>query len=193
MDNDFIKDRFKESMIVKNSIIEDDTLIFKIDLLSKEIVTTLKNGSKIFLCGNGTSAIVTQNIESQMNGIFYYDRPPLNVESLNNNTSYLTAISNLYSFDEVYARLVLSKCNRGDMLIAFSTSGNSNNIINALNMANNLGVKTIGFTGADPGMMLECCGEIISVPSNNKPRINEEHMFIGNLLCEIVESIIYKK
>jgi D-sedoheptulose 7-phosphate isomerase len=193
MDNHYIKDRFRESMIVKNSIIEDDVLVFTIDVISKEIAATLKNGGKVLLCGNGGSATIAQQIASQLTGVFYYDRPPLNVEALHTNTSYITSISNQYSFDEVYARLILAQGNPGDMLIAISASGNSNNVINALRMANKIGMKTIGLTGQDPGMMAECCGEIISVPSNNRPRINETHLVIGNIFCEIVESILYKR
>jgi D-sedoheptulose 7-phosphate isomerase len=193
MDNHYIKDRFRESMIVKNSIIEDDVLLFKIDLLAKEMATTLKNGGKILLCGNGGSATITQQIASQLAGIFYYDRPPLNVEALHTNSSYITSISNQYSFDEVYARMILAQGNPGDMLIAVSASGDSKNVINALNMANRLGMKTIGLTGEDPRLMSECSGDIISVPSGNRPRINETHLLIGNILCEIVESILYKK
>lgn len=193
MDNPYIKDRFRESMIVQNSIIEDDVLVFTIDVVSKEIAATLKNGGKVLLCGNGGSATAAQQIASQLAGIFYYDRPPLNAEALHTNTSYLTSISNQYSFDEVYARMILAQGNSGDMLIAVSASGRSKSVINALNMANRLGMKTIGLTGEDTGLMSECCGEIISVPSSNRPRINETHLLIGNIFCEIVESILYKK
>ena len=193
MDNHYIKDRFRESMIIENSIIDNDVLVFTIDVVSKEIATTFKNGGKLFLCGNGGSATNAQQIASQLSGIFYYDRPPLNAEALHTNSSYITSISNQYSFDEVYARMILAQGNPGDMLIAVSSSGNSKSVINALNMANRLGMKTIGLTGEDTGLMSECCGEIISVPSNNRPRINESHLLIGNIFCEIVESILYKK
>jgi D-sedoheptulose 7-phosphate isomerase len=193
MDNHYIKDRFRESMIIENSIIDNDVLVFTIDVVSKEIATTFKNGGKLFLCGNGGSATNAQQIASQLSGIFYYDRPPLNAEALHTNSSYLTSISNQYSFDEVYARMILAQGNPGDMLIGISTSGNSKNVINALKMANKLGMKTIGLTGEDPGLMKEFCGELISVPSSNRPRINETHLTIGNIFCEIVESIVYKK
>ena len=193
MDNHYIKDRFRESMIIENSIIDNDVLVFTIDVVSKEIATTFKNGGKLFLCGNGGSAANAQQIASQLSGIFYYDRPPLNAEALHTNSSYITSISNQYSFDEVYARMILAQGNPGDMLIGISTSGNSKNVINALKMANKLGMKTIGLTGEDPGLMKEFCGELISVPSSNRPRINETHLTIGNIFCEIVESIVYKK
>jgi D-sedoheptulose 7-phosphate isomerase len=193
MDNHYIKDRFRESMIIENSIIDNDVLVFTIDVVSKEIATTFKNGGKLFLCGNGGSATNAQQIASQLSGIFYYDRPPLNAEALHTNSSYITSISNQYSFDEVYARMILAQGNPGDMLIGISTSGNSKNVINALKMANKLGMKTIGLTGEDPGLMKEFCGELISVPSSNRPRINETHLTIGNIFCEIVESIVYKK
>lgn len=193
MDNHYIKDRFRESMIVKNAIIEDDVLVFTIDVVAKEIAATLKNGGKIFLCGNGGSATNAQQIASLLSGIFYYDRPPLSAEALHTNSSYMTSIANQYSFDEVYSRMILGQGNPGDMLIGISASGNSKSLINALNMANRIGMKTIGLTGEDPGMMKECCGEIISVPSRNRPRINETHLLIGNIFCEIVESVLYKK
>jgi D-sedoheptulose 7-phosphate isomerase len=193
MDNHYIKDRFRESMIIENSIIDNDVLVFTIDVVSKEIATTFKNGGKLFLCGNGGSATNAQQIASQLSGIFYYDRPPLNAEALHTNSSYITSISNQDSFDEVYARMILAQGNPGDMLIGISTSGNSKNVINALKMANKLGMKTIGLTGEDPGLMKEFCGEVISVPSSNRPRINETHLTIGNIFCEIVESIVYKK
>jgi D-sedoheptulose 7-phosphate isomerase len=180
-------------MIIENSIIDNDVLVFTIDVVSKEIATTFKNGGKLFLCGNGGSAANAQQIASQLSGIFYYDRPPLNAEALHTNSSYITSISNQYSFDEVYARMILAQGNPGDMLIGISTSGNSKNVINALKMANKLGMKTIGLTGEDPGLMKEFCGEVISVPSSNRPRINETHLTIGNIFCEIVESIVYKK
>jgi D-sedoheptulose 7-phosphate isomerase len=193
MDNQYIKDRFRESMIIENSIIDDDVLVFTIDVVSKEIATTFKNGGKLFLCGNGGSATNAQQIASQLTGIFYYDRPPLNAEALHTNSSFITSISNQYSFDEVYARMILAQGNPEDMLIGISTSGNSKNVINAFKMANKLGMKTIGLTGKDPGLMKEFCGEVISVPSSNRPRINEIHLKIGNIFCEIVESIVYKK
>lgn len=193
MDNQYIKDRFRESMIIENSIIDDDVLVFTIDVVSKEIATTFKNGGKLFLCGNGGSAANAQQIASQLSGIFYYDRPPLNAEALHTNSSFITSISNQYSFDEVYARMILAQGNPEDMLIGISTSGNSKNVINAFKMANKLGMKTIGLTGKDPGLMKEFCGELISVPSSNRPRINETHLKIGNIFCEIVESIVYKK
>lgn len=193
MDNQYIKERFRESMIVKNSIIEDDVLIFTIDVIAKEIAATLKNGGKILICGNGGSATNAQQMASQLAGIFHYDRPPLNVEALHTNTSYLTAISNTYSFEEAYSRLVLASGNPGDMLIGISASGNSKNIINALIMANRIGMKTIGLSGENGGEMKEYCGETICVPSSNRPRIQESHLLIANIFCEIVESILYKR
>lgn len=193
MDNHYIKDRFRESILANNSIIEDDVLIFTIDVVAKEMAATLKNGGKILICGNGGSAANAQQMASQLSGIFYYDRPPLNVEALNSNSSYLTAVSNNYSFEEVYSRLVLATGNPGDMLIGISTSGNSKNIIKALAMANRIGMKTIGLSGYNGGEMKEYCGETICVPSSNRPRIQESHLLIVNIFCEIIESILYKR
>lgn len=193
MDNHYIKERIRESILVKNSLIEDDVLIFTIDIVAKEMVATFKNGGKVILCGNGGSATNAQNIASCLSGFFYYDRPPLNAEALHVNTSYLTAVANDYSFDEVYARMTLATGNPGDMLIGISTSGNSKNVINALAMANRIGMKTIGITGEDGGSMTEYCSQLINVASKNRPRLHEVHMMIGNILCEIVEALLYKK
>jgi len=124
MDNHYIKDRFRESIEVKSRIIEDDVLVFTIDVVAKEIAATLKNGGKIFLCGNGGSATNAQQIASLLSGIFYYDRPPLSAEALHTNSSYMTSIANQYSFDEVYSRMILGQGNSGDMLIGISASGN---------------------------------------------------------------------
>jgi len=192
MDNHYIKGRLQESIMLISQIIEDDVLVFTIDVVAKEMAATLKNGGKIMICGNGGSSSIAQQIASQLAGIFYYDRPPLNVEALHTNPSYMTSISNIYSFDEAYARLVLASGNPGDMLIGISSSGLSKNVLNALSMANRIGMKTIGISGY-AGKMKEFCGETICVPSENRPRINESHLAIGNILCEIVESILYKK
>lgn len=193
MDSQYIKERMIESILVKNTIFEDDVLVFIIDIVAKEMASTFKNGGKVLLCGNGGSATNAQNIAACLSGFFYYDRPPLNAEALHVNPSYMTSVANDYSFDEVYARMTLAAGNPGDMLIGISTSGKSKNVINALAMANRIGMKTIGLTGEESGLMEEYCAHIINVPSQNRPRIHESHMMIGNILCEIVESILYKK
>jgi D-sedoheptulose 7-phosphate isomerase len=192
MDNQYIKERITESLFIQNSILEDDVLIFTIDIIAKEMAAVFKNGGKILFCGNGGSATNAQNIASNLSGFFYYDRPPLNAEALHVNPSYMTSVANDYSFDEVYARMTLATGNKGDMLIGISTSGKSKNVLNALAMAKRLGMKTIGLTGEDSSSMEEYCSQIINVPSQNRPRIHEAHMIIGNILCEIVESILYK-
>ena len=193
MDSHYIKERIRESIEVKSSIIEDAALLFAIDLVSKEIAATLKNGGKIFLCGNGGSATAAQQIAAQLSGTFFYDRPPLSAEALHTNTSYMTSLSSQHSFDEAYARMVLAQGKPEDMLIGISASGASKSVINAMRMANRIGMKTIGLTGEDASAMKGCCGETISVPSSSRPRINEAHLLIGNIFCEIVESILYKR
>lgn len=193
MDNQYIKERIRESIYVKSTILEDEVLVFTIDIVAKEMAATFKNGGKVMICGNGGSAANAQHIASCLSGYFYYDRPPLNAEALHTNPSYLTLVSNDYSFDEAYARMTLAAGNPGDMLIGISTSGNSKNVINALAMANRIGMKTIGITGESGGSMEEYCSQLINVRSQNRPRLHEAHMMVGNILCEIVEEILYKR
>ena len=141
--------------------------------------------------GNGGSAADAQHLAAELSGKYYYDRPPLNAEALHVNTSYITAVANDYSYDKIYSRLVKGIGKKGDILIGLSTSGNSNNIINALKQAQELGIITIGFTGIGGGEMIKYCNECIEIPSNDTPRIQECHMLIGHSLCEIVEQSIF--
>ena len=143
--------------------------------------------------GNGGSAADAQHIAAEFSGRFYIDREPLFSEALHVNTSYLTAVANDYSFDEVYARMVRAMGKKNDILIGLSTSGNSPNIIKACETANSLGMRTIAFTGESGGKLKEIANYLINVPSKDTPRIQESHIMIGHIICEIVEKTLYKK
>ncbi len=152
-----------------------------------------KNGEKVLFCGNGGSAADAQHLAAEFSGRFYYDRPPLYAEALHVNTSYLTAVANDYSYDEVYARSVKAKATNGDVLIALSTSGNSKNIIRAFEVAKENNVITIALTGQTGGLIKNLSDILINVPSKDTPRIQEAHIMIGHIICEIVENEIFPR
>jgi D-sedoheptulose 7-phosphate isomerase len=183
----------KNSIEVKESILKDQKIISLIDEVSKIIINAFKQKHKVFFCGNGGSASDAQHLSAEFTGRFYFDREPLDSEALHVNTAYLTAVANDYSYDEVYARLVKAKCSKGDVLVGLSTSGNSKNIIRAFEEARKLGVVTIAFTGKSGGAMKNIPDYLINVPSSDTPRIQEAHIMIGHIICEIVEEEIFGK
>ena len=124
---------------------------------------------------------------------FYFDREPLSAEALHVNTSFLTAVANDYSYSEVFSRLVKANGREGDVLVAISCSGNSLNILKAIETANNLKIITVGLAGQTGGKMRDACKYIIQVPSTDTPRIQESHILIGHIICEIIEKSMSKK
>ena len=157
------------------------------------IEASLRAGGKIHFCGNGGSAADAQHLAAELSGRFYYDRPPLNAEALHVNTSYLTAVANDYSYDMIYARMIQASAKKGDVLVGISTSGNSANILNAIKEAKKMGVNTIGMTGEKGGKMADCCDILINVPSSCTPRIQEAHIMIGHIICEIIEATMFPR
>jgi len=188
-----IKNNFKESIELKGQILGDEKLTKQIELCANIIIAVYKNNGKVLFCGNGGSAADAQHLAAEFSGRYYFDRPPLNSEALHVNTSYITAVANDYSYEEIYSRLVKGVANEGDVLIGLSTSGNSKNIVNALKEAKNIGCTTFGFTGLGGGAMKEYCDMLIEIPSKNTPRIQECHMLIGHSICEIVEGELFQK
>ncbi|HVM87994.1 MAG TPA: D-sedoheptulose 7-phosphate isomerase [Puia sp.] len=182
-----IKNIITESVAVKNKILADEKLLSAIHDITGHILSALKKGNRIYFCGNGGSAADAQHLAAEFSGRFYIDRDALPAEALHCNTSYLTAVANDYSYDVVYARLIKGIAQEGDVLIGLSTSGNSKNIIQAFEVARQKKVLTVGFTGETGGKMKELSDYLINVPSNNTPRIQESHMLIGHIICELVE------
>ncbi|MEJ2324868.1 MAG: D-sedoheptulose 7-phosphate isomerase [Nitrospirota bacterium] len=183
----------RESIELKRKVLEDRALMAELALATEAIIKTLKAGGKVLLCGNGGSAADAQHLAAEFSGRFYFDRPPLFAEALHVNTSYLTAVANDYSFDEVFARQVRAKGARGDVLVGLSTSGNSPNVLRALDEARDLGMTTVGLTGEGGGKMKGRCNHLIAVPSKDTPRIQEVHITLGHVICELVEAALFER
>ena len=188
-----IKESIQQSILVKQKVLNDPYLIDTIRDVADTCQEAFCGGNKVLFCGNGGSAADAQHLAAEFSGRFYYDRPPLPAEALHVNTSYLTAVANDYSFDEVYARMVKGTGNSGDVLFAISTSGNSRNIIRALETAQEMGIITVGLTGETGGKMRELCDFLINIPSHDTPRIQECHILVGHIICELVEAAIFPK
>lgn len=190
MDN-HIKSIIRASIQVKEILLDDDVLTAAIGQCAGLWVQCLKADGKVLFCGNGGSAADAQHIAAELSGRFYNDRDPLFGEALHVNTSYLTAVANDYSFDEVYSRLVKAKGRKGDVLVGISTSGNSANVVKALEQAKAQGMHTIGFTGETGGKMKALCDVLINVPSTDTPRIQETHILVGHIICQLVEEAMF--
>jgi D-sedoheptulose 7-phosphate isomerase len=188
-----IEKAIRQSIEVKQKLLENNLLLQTLQQAGEAIIETFRKDGKVLFCGNGGSAADAQHLAAELSGRFYYDRPPLFAEALHVNTSYLTAVANDYAFDKVYSRLVEAKGRKGDALIALSTSGNSPNVVKAIQTANAIGMTTIGFTGADGGQMKNLCNHLLNIPSSDTPRIQEAHILLGHILCEIIESTIYPR
>jgi D-sedoheptulose 7-phosphate isomerase len=188
-----IEKRVQESIEVKQQIINTPQLIENIEKAATAIVEAFKNGHRVYFCGNGGSAADAQHLAAELSGKFYIDRPALPAEACHGNSSFVTAISNDYNFDKIYSRFIEGFATKGDVLVGISTSGNSTNIINAFKTAKEKEMVRIGFTGATGGAMKEMVDILINIPSTNTPRIQESHITIGHIICEIVEHQLFAK
>lgn len=188
-----IKSIFDASIRVKQALLAQDDVLKGIEQAVDTIEECFQQDKKLLLCGNGGSAADAQHLAAEFSGRFYYDRAPLFAEALHVNTSYLTAVGNDYSYEAIYGRLVEAKGRKGDVLIAISTSGNSPNIIKAVEVAKAQQLSIIGFTGATGGILKDYCDILLNVPSTDTPRIQEAHILIGHIICELVEDRMFKK
>ena len=186
-----IKEIITSSILVKQHLLDDEKIINTVTNCVAVIVNAFKNGNKVLFCGNGGSAADAQHLAAEFSGRFYIDRDALPAEALHCNTSYLTAVGNDYSFDLIYARLIKGLGKKGDVLIGLSTSGNSANIVNAFEIAKEKEMVTIGFTGLTGGLLKEISNHLLNVPSTDTPRIQESHILIGHIICELVEESLF--
>tara|TARA_B110000914_G_scaffold86623_1_gene76187 strand:- start:181 stop:762 length:582 start_codon:yes stop_codon:yes gene_type:complete len=173
------------------SILHDDVLQENIQKIVTASITAFRGDKKMLLCGNGGSASDAQHIAAELSGRFYTDRPPLYAEALHVNSSYMTAVANDYGYEATYARMVEAAGRAGDILIGISTSGNSPNVVKAIQKAKGLGVLTVGFTGKNGGKMKEICDVMICIPSDDTPRIQEAHILIGHIICQLIEEEMF--
>lgn len=188
-----IKNIISASIAVKQQVLDNEQLITTINDCVNVIVAAFKNGNKVLFCGNGGSAADAQHLAAEFSGRFYIDRDALPAEALHCNTSYLTAVGNDYSYDVIYSRLIKGLGNKGDVLIGLSTSGNSANIVKAFEMAHQKEMITIGLTGFTGGAMKSLSNHLLNVPSTDTPRIQESHILIGHIICELVEDALFGK
>lgn len=186
-----IKNIIEGSIEVKQQLLADEVMLNQINIVTTAITDAFKNGNSVYFAGNGGSAADAQHLAAEFSGRFYKDRKALPSDALHCNTSYLTAVANDYSYDVIYARLLEGLAKPGDVLVGISTSGNSANIVKAFEMAKTIGVVTVGFTGASGGKMKELSDYLINIPSNTTPRIQESHILVGHIICELVEIQIF--
>ena len=179
------------SIQVKQDIIEKGELAATLEKVIAVITQAFKNGNSVYFAGNGGSAADAQHLAAEFSGRFYKDRKALPSEALHCNTSYLTAVANDYSYDVIYSRLLEGLAKPGDVLVGLSTSGNSANIVKAFEKSKELKVVTIGFTGAAGGKMKDLSDYLINVPSTDTPRIQESHILLGHIICELVEKNLF--
>ncbi len=189
---DHIKKIISASISVKQKILADEAMLNTTRQVVDIIVNAFKAGNRVYFAGNGGSAADAQHLAAEFSGRFYTDRLALPAEALHCNTSYLTAVANDYSYDEIYARLILGITHPGDVLVGLSTSGNSGNIVKAFEAARQKQVITVGFTGETGGKMKPLSDYLFNVPSTDTPRIQESHILLGHIVCELVEKEYFK-
>ena len=183
-----IQEIIRDSIAVKNQLLNNEVLMNRIVEVVNLIVKAFRSGNKVYFCGNGGSAADAQHLAAELSGRFYINRDALPAEALHCNTSYLTAVANDYDFDVIYARLIKGFVNKGDVLIGLSTSGNSKNILKAFEAAREKDAITIGFTGSTGGQLKDLSDYLFNVPSKDTPRIQESHIMIGHIICQFVEA-----
>ena len=188
-----IKTIIEGSVQVKQALLNNHDLVTEIEKIVHAITDAFKKGNAVYFAGNGGSAADAQHLAAEFSGRFYKDRKALPSDALHCNSSYLTAVANDYSYDVIYARLLEGLAKPGDVLVGISTSGNSGNIVKAFEMAKTIGVVTVGFTGASGGKMQPLSDFLINIPSSTTPRIQESHILVGHIICELVEENIFGK
>ena len=186
-----IKKIIQASIETKQQVLQNEELLKTICDVVNVIVTAFKNGNRVYFCGNGGSAADAQHLAAEFSGRFYADRKALSAEALHCNTSYLTAVANDYGYDVVYSRMIDGIGQSGDVLVGLSTSGNSENIIKAFETAKVKQMITVAFTGQAGGKMKSISDYFIGVPSADTPRIQESHIMIGHIVCQLVEEKIF--
>lgn len=186
-----IQEVIQENIAVKQAIQQDDQLLDIVVQVVTACVRCFREDGKLLFAGNGGSAADAQHLAAELSGRFYLDREPLYAEALHVNTSYLTAVANDYEYDEIYARLVRAMGRKGDVFFSMSTSGNSQNVIRAATAARGIGMTVVAMTGEDGGKLRDLADYLINIPSKTTPRVQEGHMLLGHLICELIEEELF--
>lgn len=186
-----IRSLIQASIDTKQLVINDSEFLKRIQASAELCIEAFKSDKKVLFCGNGGSAADAQHLAAELSGRFYTDRPPLYSEALHVNSSYVTAVANDYSYDIVYSRMVEACGKTGDVLFAISTSGNSSNILKAAETAHRLGMKVIAMTGESGGKLKDACDILLNVPSKDTPRVQESHILIGHIICQLTEESLF--
>lgn len=187
----YTSNQIQETIRILNLMDEDTTIKNKIDQAAQACIDSLQQGGKVLLAGNGGSAADAQHIAGELVSRFAFDRPGLAAIALTTDTSILTAVGNDYGYERLFARQIDALGVKGDVFIAYSTSGSSPNIIAALNEAKEKGLITIGLTGNRKGTMCELCDILLEVPSSDTPKIQEGHLVMGHTICGLIENTIF--
>ena len=186
MDNQ-IKTYIQNSIEIRKNILADEEMFEKVKEISNKIISALKSENKILFVGNGGSASDCDHLATEFVSKFYKDRHAFNAISLTSNNALITALSNDFSYDKAFSRQIAAICKKDDILIALSTSGNSKNVVNAIKVANEMGLTTVGLTGQTPCEMDKICNILVKIPSSETPAIQEAQTMLGHLICKIVE------
>jgi D-sedoheptulose 7-phosphate isomerase len=186
-----MKKNILELLNLANNVLNEDLLMQTIQKAADIITDAYRSGNKVVFCGNGGSAAEAQHLAAELSGRFKIDRRPLPAEACHVNSSFITAVSNDFSFSKAYARYIEGFCQKGDILFGLSTSGNSENIASAFQKAAEMGMNSIALTGKTGGRLAGHADLLINVPSTNVPRIQEMHLLIGHIICETVEKELF--
>jgi D-sedoheptulose 7-phosphate isomerase len=188
---ELIKSEIAESIEIKSTFLACMKSIKTIDTVAGLIINQYEQGRKLLIAGNGGSAADAQHIAAELVNKFYFDRPALSAIALTTDTSIITAIGNDYGYEKIFSRQIEANGVEGDVFIAISTSGSSKNIVEAIKVARNKGLITVGMSGTKVDEMDELCDYMLKVPSNSTPRIQEVHIVIGHVLCMLVERKVF--
>ena len=187
----YIENSFTGTKEVFDLIYQDAVIRDQVKRIAEKCVYSLGHGGKILLAGNGGSAADSQHIAGELVSRFEFDRPGLSAIALTTDTSILTAVGNDYGYEKLFSRQLEALGNEGDIFIAYSTSGSSPNILNALKAARTKKIVTVGFTGNRKGSMIEYCDYLLEIPSEHTPRIQEGHLVLGHTICGLIERQIF--
>ncbi len=188
---DYIKEQVKLSFETKQKIYENEDILKTISKVAKECIKAYERGNKTIFAGNGGSAADAQHLAAELVGRYGFDRPSIPSLALTTDTSALTAIGNDYGYDIIFSRQLFGMGVKGDIFFGISTSGNSQNIVNAFDVAKDKGITTVALAGKDGGKMAKMADYSIVVPSDSTPRIQESHILIGHIICDLIEKELF--